>query len=169
VPFNPNAINQPVTRRVVFPFCRPSSLPSSEEPVSAANVPEEALASLPLAESVAQDAQPPEAVLPDAEPVHSAWFQDDLLRDDSAEPPPDGHSAPVLPRDGSPEERDDFAVASPVDDFPLVAPDDSAVAAQVVDSSPPEVQDGSLPADSRATVRTVPVVQHFAEHPGAPS
>jgi hypothetical protein len=157
VPFNPNAINQPVTRRVVFPFYRPSSLPSSEEQVSAANAPEEALALLPLAESVALDVQPPEAVLPDAEPVHSAWFQDDLLRDDllpddSAEPAPDDHFAPVVPPDGSLEE-----------------PDDSAVAAQVVDSSPPEVQDGSLPADSRATVRAVPVVQHFAEHPGAPS
>jgi hypothetical protein len=62
---------------VVFPFYRPSSLPSSEEPVSAANAPEEALASLPLAESVALDAQPPEPVLPDAEQAGSVSSPDD--------------------------------------------------------------------------------------------
>jgi hypothetical protein len=62
----------------------------------------------------------------------------------------------------------DSAVVAQVDgSFQLAVQDGSAVAVQVDGSSLPEVQDGSLPADSRATA--VPVVEHFAEHPGAPS
>ena len=77
MPLTKTRFTSRVTRPAVFPFCRPSSLPSSEEPVSVANAPEEALASPPLAESVALDVQPPEAVRPDAEQAGSAWFPDD--------------------------------------------------------------------------------------------